>query len=336
MFCGKCGTKIIDGDSYCTNCGAKVNNKKEIRFCYECGEKLDKIGADCDKCNALPLSFFYDEIEEKKGLYNVECDVCNAKFPESINYCVYCGNKLITDEFIFEEDEEEFDFSDSEDENIHNKTDDLNNAKCVSEYDNETDPNEMDYITTNNKERKIEWLVLKKEEDKVLLISKKILYYTSFGTTRYLQNSWLGDGAYETNSQGDWGVSDARKYLNDDLFNTFDDNFRNRILRNVPSKTFEVEEDNLFILSAFEYTKYFGDIDNVENKRIISRDNETNEIKDIWCLEAEYKYDDHMDIITESYNRKYITIDKNNICHMGSESSGFTIRGIRPAMWIKL
>ena len=26
MFCGKCGTKINDGDSYCTNCGAKVLN----------------------------------------------------------------------------------------------------------------------------------------------------------------------------------------------------------------------------------------------------------------------------------------------------------------------
>ena len=26
MFCGKCGTKIIDGDSFCTNCGAPISN----------------------------------------------------------------------------------------------------------------------------------------------------------------------------------------------------------------------------------------------------------------------------------------------------------------------
>lgn len=29
MFCGKCGTKINDGDSFCTNCGAKIDVKNE-------------------------------------------------------------------------------------------------------------------------------------------------------------------------------------------------------------------------------------------------------------------------------------------------------------------
>lgn len=27
MFCGKCGTKIKEGDSFCTNCGAKVDTE---------------------------------------------------------------------------------------------------------------------------------------------------------------------------------------------------------------------------------------------------------------------------------------------------------------------
>lgn len=29
MYCGKCGNKIIDGDSFCRNCGAKVDNKSD-------------------------------------------------------------------------------------------------------------------------------------------------------------------------------------------------------------------------------------------------------------------------------------------------------------------
>ena len=31
MFCGKCGTKINDGDSYCTNCGAKAVKQSKRR-----------------------------------------------------------------------------------------------------------------------------------------------------------------------------------------------------------------------------------------------------------------------------------------------------------------
>ena len=276
MFCGKCGTKINDGDSFCTNCGAKVRKNERV-------------------------------------LYDGE------------------GNA-----FVFEVDDDSLENNEFKLDNKHDKTGDIRSAKCVIEYDNKTNPDEMDFIVTNNKNGRIEWLVLEKDEDKILLISKKILYYTSFETKRYLEDSWLGDGKHETISQIDWGLSDARKYLNNDIYDAFDDSFKNEILKEVPNKTYDVEEDKLFILSAFEYSKYFGEIDNVENKRIVSKDSKTNEIKDIWCLEAEYAYDDHMDIITESYNRKYISIDENGISHIRSTSSGSTLRGIRPAMWVKI
>ena len=29
MFCGKCGTKINEGDSFCTNCGANIEIANE-------------------------------------------------------------------------------------------------------------------------------------------------------------------------------------------------------------------------------------------------------------------------------------------------------------------
>ena len=32
MYCGKCGNKIIDGDSFCRNCGAKVDSNTDVKI----------------------------------------------------------------------------------------------------------------------------------------------------------------------------------------------------------------------------------------------------------------------------------------------------------------
>lgn len=302
MFCGKCGTKIIEGDSFCTNCGARVvkpNETSEEEFDFSFHDNKTSVNVQ-DEENEWILS--------------------DAE-----------GNK-----YDFGTSSEEAELNDnlkSKSKNMHNKTNDITSAKSVIEYDNNTDPNDMDYIIIKNNKKQIEWLVLEKKDDKALLISKTILYYTDFETRRYLHNGWGGDG--ETSSQVNWQGSDASLYLNKDFFNGFEDGFKDKVLLEVENKSYEAEDYKVFILSSDEYDRYFGKIDNENNKRIISRDNETGKISDIWCIGVDYDYDDHMDIITESYERTYITIDEKGISHMKKYCSGIR-KGIRPAMWVKI
>lgn len=302
MFCGKCGTKIIDGDSYCTNCGAKVVREK------------DTIEEEFD------FSF-----HDNKTSVNVQ-DEENEWILSDAE-----GNKY--DFGTSSEETELHDNLKSKSKNTHNKTNDITSAKCVIEYDNNTDPNDMDYIIVKNNNDEIEWLVLEKKDDKALIISKNILHYTNFEIRRYLHNGWGGDG--ETSSQENWQGSDASLYLNKDFFNGFEDEFKGKVLLEVENKSYEAKDYKVFILSSDEYDRYFGKIDNENNKRIISRDNDTGKINDIWCIGVDYDYDDHMDIITESYERTYITIDEKGISHMEKYCSGIR-KGIRPAMWVKI
>ena len=41
MFCGKCGTKIKEGDSFCTNCGAKINLETPKKMTEVNNEKIE-------------------------------------------------------------------------------------------------------------------------------------------------------------------------------------------------------------------------------------------------------------------------------------------------------
>ena len=41
MFCGKCGNKIKEGDSFCTNCGAKINLETSKKMTEVNNEKIE-------------------------------------------------------------------------------------------------------------------------------------------------------------------------------------------------------------------------------------------------------------------------------------------------------
>lgn len=65
MFCGKCGTKIIEGDNFCTNCGAKVvrpkeSSEEEFDFSFDDNEiNINKDDEEYNKRN----------IEEKETVF---------------------------------------------------------------------------------------------------------------------------------------------------------------------------------------------------------------------------------------------------------------------------
>lgn len=78
----------------------EVNNKKEIRFCYECGEKLDKIGADCDKCNDSSINY------KSRELKHINLIIPLLKLYEGVG--IYCLKRRVKDDYIEELEDDLF------------------------------------------------------------------------------------------------------------------------------------------------------------------------------------------------------------------------------------
>lgn len=194
MFCGKCGTKIKDGDSFCTNCGAPV-----------------------------------DDVNTKNN--NNEFDI---------------------------------DFGDNE-SNATNLSYQINKARCVTEYSTDTIVDQMDTVTfgsypqsdkTGNTKDPIEWIVLDKQDDKVLLLSKYILDCKCY-------NNETKDITWENSS--------LRQWLNNVFYNTaFNETEKNMIQNTYIDNSYSYVEngviltyggnntsDNVFCLSVDEVKKYF-------------------------------------------------------------------------------
>lgn len=50
MNCPKCNNKLVEGASFCTECGTKIEKQEEFIFCEECGNKLSKDSSFCTEC----------------------------------------------------------------------------------------------------------------------------------------------------------------------------------------------------------------------------------------------------------------------------------------------
>lgn len=70
-FCCSCGTELIDGAGFCTQCGAKIKNTNDNR-------------SD---------SFIYTN--EK------QCPVCGELMPEDMFYCLNCGHQFCDEDEEF-------------------------------------------------------------------------------------------------------------------------------------------------------------------------------------------------------------------------------------------
>ena len=113
---------------------------------------------------------------------------------------------------------------------------------------------EQDNNTENGKEE-IDWIVINKEDDKVLLMSKKILDYQQFNTDASISSGAISrEEAYIP-----WSDSHVRKFLNNDFYNTaFSDEGKEYIIKSNLSTTdcdkFTYStQDNVFILSSDEF-----------------------------------------------------------------------------------
>ena len=49
MFCKNCGAKLLDGASFCTNCGTPIEEKTE-KLCKQCGNPLNDENVFCPYC----------------------------------------------------------------------------------------------------------------------------------------------------------------------------------------------------------------------------------------------------------------------------------------------
>lgn len=54
MLCPKCNSPLVEGTSFCSTCGEKVENqtKKNIKFCHSCGQVISDCAPFCSKCGA--------------------------------------------------------------------------------------------------------------------------------------------------------------------------------------------------------------------------------------------------------------------------------------------
>lgn len=169
---------------------------------------------------------------------------------------------------------------------------------------------EQDNINGNGKEE-LEWIVLKKSSNKLLLLSLYALPPQCFSTVKN------DDGTY-------WEVSDIRSWLNEDLYeNTFPSELQNQIDNTKNSnllssyKSANSTEDKLFLLSIDYVDKYVSDC---APCTLINGSGTCS-----WWLR------------TPGDNSQLTSfVDaEGNIDYYGAESSSEKL-GIRPAMWVYL
>ena len=182
---------------------------------------------------------------------------------------------------------------------------------------------EQDYDTSNGKEN-IEWLVLDKKDDKVLLISKHVLVDKRFGRT-----------------DDTWETSTLRRWLNDDFINdTFSPEEQSQLqITNVSADKnpkFDVDSgnattDKVFLLSVAEVEKYF-----ISDKARIADSHSavSNEYySDRWWLRTS-------GVSRDTYGKTYyrygaVCIGNTGVVSYGGDPAD-NINGVRPAMWISI
>ena len=139
----------------------------------------------------------------------------------------------------------------------------ISQAKHVSEYSADTTVDEMDTVTfgsypqsdvSGNTKEPIEWIVLDRQGDKVLLLSKYVLNCKCFNVTGNIVN---------------WNNCSLRNWLNSDFINNA---FNKKEKMSIQSTRYSTQDlpnsvdggventfDDIFLLSENEIFKYFGD-----------------------------------------------------------------------------
>lgn len=148
----------------------------------------------------------------------------------------------------------------------------------------------------------IEWLVLKEDEFKTLVISKDILFFRRFDSRR-------------SNSGNMWDTCELRSFLNVDFYNNAFSNAEQKKIINckISGEEFPTTKDNIFILSVKEATNLFSS-------------NDERRLGNIWSLRS--KHCDGLQY-TSHVREDGVVKDISSSCTYTDNSYG-----IRPAMYI--
>ncbi len=209
---------------------------------------------------------------------------------------------------------------------------------------------EQDNNIANGKEA-IEWIVLTKQDNKALVVSKYALDCKPYAKVE--------DGEDCTPEDSMWQNSYAREWLNSTFYDTaFSDADKEKILTTAVSADKNPEystdpgsatSDKVFLLSINEVKKYLSGNEFIHK---INKRTTFIEVDDRCCWPTKYAIAQGVDINTadpdwnvtscwwylrtigEAYSTACVGAD-GYLCYDGLDSSG-TTTGIRPAMWITL
>lgn len=231
----------------------------------------------------------------------------------------------------------------------------IENAKCVTEYDVNTEVKDMDSIKfgkapLNNDENKYEWIVLEKKDGKALLLSK------------YILNSYQYFEFFDTNTtkkgECEWEKSDIRRELNEWFYDDSFDKYEKELiidtnLINNNNKRFGTESgqdtvDKIFILSVDECDKYFFnnsmsyDDKKIENKKLAAKKNRKHKTYWVQDLRKESTKEEWFSGCSKFWLRTQgemwwtaCFVDANGFVN----TRGLVVKepgiGIRPALWVK-
>ena len=173
---------------------------------------------------------------------------------------------------------------------------------------------EQDGIQTTTNES-IEWLVLDKQEDSILVISKDIIYAHKYEATE--------GNLYDVT----WDNSGLRVWLNQYFYNTFNIAEQSLINESINETSSTQTKDSIFILSVAEVNKYFPNTDDRIAKPTqyainISGYEGDSDMINSWWLRSTGGY---------SYNPSAIW--RSGKIYGWSHSADV---GVRPAMWISI
>lgn len=165
------------------------------------------------------------------------CGNCGKEIEEGNKFCTNCGKQIK-----------------GESQDNSGLANDIKSVKCVSEYSDDIFADKMDTVkfgkypqsdASGEKVEEIEWLVLKKENEKVLLVSKNVLDCQKYDMDGYKKS---------------WTESSLRKWLNDNFYDiAFSDNEKKKI----------IESDNKNKI-ALGYEEFNDDIDSKDKVFLLS------------------------------------------------------------------
>lgn len=66
MKCSRCGFEVLQGETFCGNCGADIRSASAPRFCGYCGTEMKANEAYCPSCGKSANGTSIPEVKEKK------------------------------------------------------------------------------------------------------------------------------------------------------------------------------------------------------------------------------------------------------------------------------